>query len=148
MITITYPSNTVEAIDSIRGAIGRDVIFYIPVTTTCSACSYDPVNDTSTNSFCPVCSGEWYIYSYSGISISGHITWGHSDQLGWVSAGQMVDGDCRVQIKYTSANLNTANTAKFLAVDGKKMKVNRQILRGVKEINRILLDLVELEKEL
>lgn len=145
---ITFPDNTIEVIDKIRGAIGRPVSFYvISDTTTCSGCTLDPVTNTSTNSFCPVCSGNYYMYTYSGVSISGHIFWNSSDMLNWPSAGFIFEGDCRVQIKYTPANLNTTDVAKYVIVDNKKMSIGKKAFRGVPEINRIILYLDQEERD-
>lgn len=146
---ITFPSNTAETIDKIRGAIGRPVTFYsVSNTAVCPAgCVLDPVTDTSTDSFCPVCSGNYYIYTYSGVTVSGHIFWNSSDLLNWPSAGFTFEGECRVQIKYTPIMLNMVDTAKYLVVDGKKMTVRNKAFRGVPSINRIILYLDQEERD-
>lgn len=144
-ITITWPTaQDVEVVDAIRGAIGRETTWYIISSSTpCPTCDLDPVNNTSTDSFCPTCSGNYWIPTYSGVTISGHITWGFSEQMGWVSGGQMDEGDCRVQIKYTPDNLSVVDEAIYVMVDGKKMDITKRIYRGVQSINRILVDLAE-----
>ncbi len=149
MPNITWStSEEIEVVDAIRDAIGRETMWWIIASVSgCSVCNYDPVNDASTDAFCPVCSGEYWIPTYSGVSISGHITWGHSEQLGWQSGGQMFEGDCRVQIKYTEDNLNAVDNAKWVEVDGRIMQIVKKILRGVQTINRILVDLIEKNKE-
>lgn len=145
---ISWPSNTKNIIDQIRGAIGRDITFYIVDTeTVCPECDIDPVTNTSTNSFCTTCSGLGYIYTYSGVTVSGHITWGFSEMLNWQTGGRLYDGDCRVQIEYTEANLSAVDNCRWVEVDGKIMQVIKKILRGFKEINRILIDLKEKERE-
>lgn len=145
---ITFPNNTVEIIDGIRYAIGRMVTFYkIATTIPCPVCNLDPITNTSTDSFCPVCSGVFWLYTYSGVSVSGHVNWGQADQLNWATGGQIFEGDCRVQIKYTVANLDLVDNTKWLVVDGKKMSILKVIPRGVKPLNRILLDLREEGKE-
>ena len=140
--TVLFP-DTVEVIDAIRSGIGRDVIFYSGIITTCSACSLDPVTNTSTNPFCLPCGGEHYITVFTGITLTGHITWGSSDSVGWVTGGQMMEGDCRVQIKYTVLNEDIVNDTEYLVVDGKTMEIKKRIMRGVKQLNRILLELIE-----
>ena len=142
----TFPSDTADSIDAIRGAIGRDVTFSIPTISACSVCTLDPITNTSTDSFCTTCSGEYWIETYTPVVVSAHVTWGYSEQLGWVTGGQLAEGDCRVQIKYTTVNLNAVDTAKFVTVDGKKLTVIKKILRGVKQLNRILVDLKELDE--
>jgi hypothetical protein len=138
---ITFPE-TREVIDAIRSGIGREVIFYEQHKTTCSACSIDPITDTSTNSFCIVCSGEGYIYTMSGTTMLAHITHAQDEVLNWQTGGKLVDGDCRIQINYTLANLNLVKNTNYVWVDNENYDVRKIILRGVKELNRILVDLI------
>jgi len=144
-INITWPTaQDEEVVDAIRSAIGRETTWYIVASSSpCPDCSLDPITNTSTDSFCITCGGEYWIPTYSGVTISGHVNWGYSEQLGWVSGGQLNEGECRVQIKYTLANLNAVDNAKWVEVDGKTMEVVKRILRGVQTLNRILVDLRE-----
>ena len=139
---ITFP-DTVDTIDNIRDAVGRDVDFYISTLSGCSACSLDPVTNTSTDSFCLVCSGLHWISTYTVDTINAHVTWGSVDRLLWETGGQIKDGDCRVQIKHTAANLSSVENADYLVVDNKKMRVEKKLFRGVPTINRILIDCSE-----
>jgi hypothetical protein len=145
MTTIIFPEDTESVIDSMRDAIGRPTEWHMVTLSGCYVCELDPITNTSTDSFCPVCSGVYWIPTYEVTIISGHVTWGFSEQLGWVTAGQMMEGECRVQIKYTVANLETVENAKKIFVDGKEMQMEKKTLRGVKNINRILIDLNEKE---
>ncbi len=140
---ITWPSDTKVIIDAIRAVIGRPVNFYTEIKTPCSACSIDPITDTSTNSFCLVCSGVGYVIVYSGTTISGHVTQGPIDGMRWATGGQYYDGDCMVQIEYTPSNITVVDNASYVIVDNKKFDVRKKILRGVKNINRIILDMIE-----
>jgi hypothetical protein len=146
-MNITFPTDTYETIDAIRGAIGRDVEFYVPSLSGCSICDLDPVTNTSTDSFCDVCSGNYWIKTYSIITLSGHITWGPADVLQWHPGGQLFDGDCRVQIKYTEVNKETSEDADYIVVDDKQLEIKRSTLRGVPSINRILLDCIEKDRD-
>ena len=147
-MVITWPNDTESIIDQIRGVIGRDITFYVVASSTaCSVCSLDPVTNTSTDPFCLTCSGLYWIPVYSGVTVSGHVTWGHSELLNWQSGGQFFDGDCRVQIKYTVANLDAVDRMKWAVVDGKQLFFLKKILRGVKQLNRILIDLKERKKD-
>lgn len=141
MTTITFPSNTAEIIDSIRGAIGRDVYFYTEEKIPCSACDLDPVTDTSLNSFCLVCSGLGYTYTYEYTQVSGHVTHNPQDVMKWTAGGQLYEGDCRVQIKFTEEYKTLVEGASYVIVDGDKYDVHKKIYRGVPSINRILIDL-------
>ena len=145
MTTITFPEDTEATIDSIRDAIGRPTEWHTVTLSGCSICELDPINNTSTDSFCSVCSGAYWLPSYTVNVISGHVTWGYSEQLGWVTGGQLAEGECRVQIKYTVANLDIIENAEKIFVDGKEMQMEKKTLRGVKNINRILIDLNEKE---
>jgi|WetSurMetagenome_2_1015567.scaffolds.fasta_scaffold642257_2 hypothetical protein len=146
MTNIIFPDQT-ETIDKIRNAIAREVDFFIPSFITCSACSLDPVNNSSTDSFCPVCSGSYFIPTYEEVPVTGYISWGFSEQLGWNRGGQIAEGDCRVQIKYTETNISLVENAEYLHVDHRKMKITKQTLRGTPTLNRILLDLQELDRK-
>ncbi len=147
-MTITWPSNTVEIIDEIRYAIGRNVTFYVVDSSTpCPVCDIDPVTNTSIDPFCLTCSGVGYLYTYSGVAVSGHVTWAFSELLSWQSGGKQFEGDCRVQVKYTVANLDAVENSKWVEVDGKQMFVIKKTLRGVQPINRILVDLIERNQE-
>ena len=144
---ITFPENTEETIDAIRDAIGRDVNFVTATLSGCTAsgCGLDPITDTSTNSFCPTCSGQYWIPTYTINAINAHVTWGGADIMGWVAGGQYYDGDCRVQIKHTDANLAIVNDAEYVEVDNKTLTIKSKTLRGVQNLNRIILDLIEKE---
>ena len=144
-MNISFPSDTKDVIDAIRGAIGRDVYFYTDTPTQCSGCSLDPITNTSTDPYCIICDGLHWIPSYTEVSISGHITWGPSEVMGWVTGGQYIEGDCRVQIEYTSGNLNTLDNTEYVMVDDKRFTIRKRMYRGVPSLNRILIDLSEEE---
>ena len=146
-MTIYWPTDTKAIIDDIREAIGSEVTFYTVTISGCSNCALDPISNESTNSFCPTCSGLYWIPVYSGVDILAHITWGQSDEMNWHSGGQIFDGDCRIQIEYTDANVTIVDTTDYVKVDGRKMDIRKTTPRGVKEINRLLLDLVERDKQ-
>ena len=146
-MTIVFPDDTKEVIDAIRGAIGRDVDFYVPTLSGCHVCSLDPVTNASTNYLCDYCSGTYWIKTYSTVTLSGHITWGPADVLQWHPGGQMFDGDCRIQIEYTETNKQTAEDADYVVADNIQLEIKRKTYRGVKELNRILLDCVERDKD-
>jgi hypothetical protein len=142
---IMWPTGTKDVIDEIREAVGRGVTFIIRHEEDCPVCSIDPVTGNSTNPFCATCSGLGYIPTYSGYNLTAHITWGQADIMSWISAGQYVEGDCRIQIEYTPEHVTVVDTAHRVIVDGKYLKVKKRILRGVDSINRIILDLEEEE---
>jgi hypothetical protein len=132
-------------IDDIRNLIGRCVYFYVPTTSGCGTCSLDPISNTSVDSYCPVCSGLYYITTYSGYGVQGHITWGNVDNVQWPPGGQYFEGDCRLQIKHTVDNLALVNDADYIVVDSKRMVVDKLAFRGVPDLNRIVIILNEEE---
>lgn len=133
-------------IDEIRDAIGRNVTFLIEEKEDCPTCTLDPNTLTSTDSFCPTCSGKGYIITLSGVITKAHITWGPADVMNWSTGGQYIDGDCRIQIEYIPENVTITDTAKYVDVDGKRLTIRKKIFRGVPSLTRILLDLKELEE--
>lgn len=145
-MTITFPSDTRDTINDIRNAIGRTVTFYREYEQDCPACTIDPVTNTSVNPYCIVCSGLGYLYTYSGFGITGHITWSPSETMNWVTGGQFIEGDCRVQIEHTAANITIVDNTDYVMIDGRKFKINKKMYRGVPELNRILIDLTEDEE--
>lgn len=143
MPQITFPTDTADTIDAIRHAIGRMIVVDIPHIEECTVCSLDPTTNTSTNSFCPVCSGLYFIPVLSGYSVESHITWGPSDNLAWVTGGQLLEGECRIQIKYTPQNLLAVLSGINYHVDDKVMYKDTYVLRGAPELNRIIVNLKE-----
>jgi hypothetical protein len=142
-MNIVFPSDTTEVIDGIRFAIGRLVDFITPTYSGCSVCTLNPITNESTDSFCPVCSGMYWIETDKITSVSGFVTWKPDGILNWVSAGKLFEGDCAVQIKYTPENVALAKTDTTVLVDGKEMQVFSVTPRGVPEINRLIIALKE-----
>lgn len=142
-MNIVFPENTEDTIDAIRSAIGRTVTFVTITLTACDVCELDPITNTSLDSFCIYCSGLYWIPVSSGYNVTAHITWGNADQLNWVTGGQLIDGDCRVQVKYTSQLITELDKTDYIIVDEKNFEINSKIYRGVPELNRVLIDLIE-----
>lgn len=143
-MNIVFPSNTKTVIDAIRTAIGRDVEFHYVVSSyECPNCDLDPVTNTSDNSFCTVCSGTYYIDIISGYTVPAVITWDPSDKTAWYAGGTISDGDCLIQVEVTDEILGILPTVVDVTVDGKLLEVKKKRLRGVKNINRILMSLKE-----
>lgn len=146
-MTIGWPSNTTEIIDEIRDTIGRDITINVEVTgipCPVSGCYLDPVTGLSTDQFCPTCSGFHWINTISGLTLTAHVRWGDADKNIWETGGYLIDGDCLVQIKYTTTNMDAVNDAKSFLVDDRVLVKKSVDLRGVPSVNRIL---VTLEQE-
>lgn len=143
---ITFPSDTKEIIDEIRGVIGRDVTIFVTVTgihCTAATCSLDPVTNLSTDSFCTICGGNYWLETLSGYSCSGHIRWLGADKPMWVAGGVIEDGDCKVTITHSVENLTNVQNSHHFVVDDIEMYMKEYRLRGAKELNRIQIILLE-----
>jgi len=148
-MNIVFPANTRDVIEDIIDAVGRDVTFY---TSTLSGCSYsgdslDPITNTSTNSFCPVCSGVWWIPTWSSNYLKAHVTWKYADQSEFHSGGYVFIGDGTVKIMYSGPYMDIVNSTEYMVVDGKQADIQKVTLLGIPSINRIILDFKERSNE-
>ena len=146
---ITFPSGTRQVIESIIDSIGRPVTFWTSSLSGCSAsgCGLDPITNTSINSFCPVCSGDYWIPAWSGYDIKAHITWKFSDQDDYQTGGNVFLGDGIVKIMYSGPYMDIIDRTEYMGVDGKQADIKRVTLLGVPSINRIVLDFKQRSKE-
>lgn len=145
-MVIVFPTDTDIIIDEIREAIGRTVEFRYTVSSyECSGCNLDPVAQESDNAFCPICSGDYYIPIISGFEATAVITWGPSDFNQWTTGGQLSEGECLLQVNLTDDILNVLSKTLDVIVDDKVMEIKRKTLRGAKDLNRVLLKLIEKE---
>jgi hypothetical protein len=125
------------------------VTFNVPVTASgCYNCDLDPISDTSIDSYCPVCSGQYWIYTYSGWDVVAHVTWGRSEEKDWQTGGMLDNGDCQVKFMFSGWMQDILDNTDSVLVDGRIMKTvpGGIILRGVPEINRVIVKLREKEK--
>lgn len=142
-----FPSNTRDFIESIIHQIGREVdFFYVYSSYGCPICDLDPVTETSVDSYCPVCSGEYWIDVYSGVTMSAHVSWKFDFQNEFEPGGRYFIGDAKVKVMHTAEREAIIKTPKtYLIVDDKTMDIQKQTLMGT-PINRIILDLKEREE--
>lgn len=147
MLIAPFPANTRQYVEAIINQIARDVTFYIVDTLSgCSLCSLDPISNTSTDSFCPLCSGEYWIPTYSGATMSGYVKWGQSEHKDWETGGKIDNGDCIITVLHTAERESIIYSSEYVIVDDREMNFKDIILRGVPQINRILVVLKEKEK--
>jgi len=141
---VNFPSNTKEIIDNIRETIGRPFSIYTEeIYGACPLCSLDPTTNKSTDPFCSGCNGSYWLTTLSEHVYDGHIRWKYAGQPYWVSGGVIDDGDCTVTVTYSSGILNTINNSKYFVVDGKNLYLKNYALRGVQDVNRIRITLIE-----
>jgi len=149
-MVIAWPDDTAEIIDDIREVIGRDITIFVTVSgIECPdpTDSFDPVTGLSTNQFCPTCGGSWYLNTTSGFITKAHITeLNNLDQPVWVSGGLIVEGDSRVQFKLTASSVFAVENADYYLVDNKEYIQKDVSYRGVPELNRVIVTLVEREE--
>lgn len=144
MTTISWPNDTVDIIDAIRDAIGRTVYIYTTVSgIPCSGCSLDPMTGLSTDPFCGICDGEYWTRTASGVAITAHIRPGNVDTPIWSTGGFVVEGDVQIQIKHSVLNQHHVDNAQYYIVDDKQYLAKKISLRGVPDINRIVITLDE-----
>lgn len=139
-------------INDLRAITGRLVEVHVEEgRIACSGCSLDPVTDESTDSFCTVCDGLYWIPVISGYSISGHVRWGSADQPMYTPGGNIPEGECKVTVQYTANNLRYVEDGEYWVVDGKTLYMKNFKLKGIRgnneehEPNRIAVRLIEEE---
>jgi hypothetical protein len=142
-----FPSNTRDLIEQMIDYDGREITIYTVTSLSgCYNCNLDPVSNTSTDSWCPVCSGEYWIPTYSGTDIKAHVTYGAVENKDWVTGGMIDNGQIQVKFMHSAELEEIVHDSKFFVVDGREMNVSKIILRGVPEVNRILVQLKEKER--
>lgn len=133
----------------INTSTGREVeFFYVYSSYACPNPndSLDPITNQSTNSFCPICSGTYWIDTYSGITMSGHVTWKYDYRNEFETGGKIFIGDAQVKVMHTDDRENfIKNSVKYLVVDSKTMDIVKTTLLG-NPINRIVISLKEREE--
>lgn len=142
-----WPSNTREVISGIIDQIGRDVeIFFVWSSYACPDCSLDPITNTSSDSFCPTCSGEYWVDVMSGVTRLAHVTWKFDYGNEFQTGGRNMIGDARVKIMHSDADEALVKQSKYLVVDDKIMNLEKTTLLGAPQVNRIIMDLKEKEE--
>lgn len=147
-LSISWPTNTKEVVDKIRTAIGRDITFMKKYTgERCTACDLDPLTGESEEPFCPTCSGYGYITTLSGTNVLAHVNWTDIDPKEFHPGGRIYTGDCRVSVEYTDENLALVTASDYIIVDSRELYLKDYDLRGVPDINRIVVDLIQDPRE-
>lgn len=143
-----FPSNTRDIIEQIIDMDGRQVTFQVFTYSGCQDCNLDPISGNSTDSYCPTCSGEYWIGTVSGWDVTAHVTWGKSEEKSWETGGMLDNGDCTVKFMHTPEAEEIVHAAKYVIVDDRTMVAipGGIILRGVPEVNRIIVKLREKER--
>lgn len=133
----------------ITNSTGRDVsIFYVYSSYACPNPddSYDPINDTSTDSFCPTCSGNWWIDTYSGVTWSGHVTWKYDYKNEFETGGRVFIGDVQAKFMHSDERETILKTPKtYLVIDDITVDIVKLTQLG-NPINRVIVSCKEREE--
>lgn len=92
------------------------------------------------------CSGHYWIDQMEEYPVEAHVNWGMGDIPKWETGGTYFDGDCTAQIEYTEANVAAVDATEYVVVDDRELEIKSKYLRGIPELNRIILNLVERSK--
>ena len=146
---IMWPSDTEGTISDIIDAIGRTVTFYVYSSYACpaSGCYLDPTTNESTNSFCTVCSGLYWIPVYSGVDVTAHVTWKYADYNNWQTGGYVFQGDGIIKAMLEDVTMDLIDNTSYIVVDDKQVNIEKITLRGVPDPNRVIIDFKEKEKD-
>lgn len=135
---ITFPSNTKEIIDAIRGVIGRTITIYNSYSLgVCPVCSKDSLLDESLDPFCAACGGTGVLSVVSGTTVSAHVLWGKANSEYKSPAGKIFIGDCKVTVAFSEAILAKIEDSSKFEVDDRNLYLLDYDLRGVPDPNRI-----------
>jgi hypothetical protein len=135
---ISFPDNTKQIIDNIRGAIGRNINIGTTILgSECPACTIDPLTNMSSDPFCSTCSGYGYLTSISGTTVSAHVNWNVLGSKEYHSGGFIEVGDCIATIEFSEELLSVIENADYFEIDDEKVFLKEYDLRGVPDINRI-----------
>lgn len=138
-----------EQIEAIIADIGRNVeFFYVYSTYACPNPndSLDIITNTSTDSFCETCSGIYWIPLYSGVSMSGHVTWRYDYQNEFETGGKIFIGDAQVKVMFDEDREDfIKNQVKYLVVDDIIMDIVKITKLGTPP-NRLIISLKEREE--
>ena len=141
---VNWPLGTSEIIKDIIEEIGRPVTFYtVWSSQACAVCSLDPVTNTSTDSFCPVCSGVYWTPIYSGYTFTAHVNWKFADYNDYTTGGITYLGDCKVKIHLSGIAEQVVNDAEYAIVDSRRTSIEKITILGVPTPNRVIVDLKE-----
>jgi len=146
-MSIFWPeSQVITTVNEILSAIGREFTLYVKTSgTPCPQCLssgwYDPVTNSSTNSFCTICQGVYWLNIPSGIILTGHVKWNIGEIPYWNPGGIVPGGDCIITIPYSSGIENKVKNSLRFLVDNKDLTLKGYRLRGVKNPNRIIITL-------
>lgn len=133
----------------INTSTGREVeFFYIYSTYACPNPddSLDPITNTSTLSFCPVCSGTYWIDTFSGITYSGHVTWKYDYKNEFETGGRVFIGDVQVKIMHDEATEDfVKDEVKYIIIDDVTVDIVKITKLG-NPANRLIISCKEREE--
>lgn len=148
MTTIVFPSDTKDIIDAIRDTIGREIeIHYTTSGAVCTTCDIDSVTGRSMNPFCPTCDGRGYLEVPLVYSAQAHVRWTNVGDKYKSPAGEIDTGNCVVTVEYVDGLPIIIDSSDYFLVDDVRLYFMEYDLRGVQEINRIVVNLQQDPRE-
>lgn len=137
-MNITWPDDYTGIINSIRGAIGRNIIIYNKYDLgPCPICGKDSLLGETLDPFCTTCSGTGVLSVVSGTTILAHVLWGKANSEYKSPAGTIFTGDCKVTVEFSESVLSKIELSSTFLVDDKDLYLIDYDLKGVPEPNRI-----------
>lgn len=130
-------------IDSVRGFIGRDVDIYTPIRTNCPRCTasgyYDSLNDTTFDTICPICLGDFYVNSETRTTVLARVHWTGDEIVTATPGGKYFIGDGWIIVdpSYLSLMQQAQTEGGRVVVDGQEMQITKLNPWGVPEVNRL-----------
>lgn len=132
-----------KAMDWARTYLAADVViinYYTGESSDCPDCTYDPMNNESTNINCPLCNGTGKIRTEINKTIYANVSWrGITEKYAWTNlpGGKVESGDVVISCKLVDVLTNTSNTASqtyfdicnYVMVNNRKCKVETTPLR-------------------
>lgn len=145
MTTITWPSAQITSIEeAIRSAIADTVTINFKVTGSgCYNCSLDPITNTSTNPYCDICFGTYWINTSSGYTTKGHVRWTRGEIPAQFPGGKLPEGDCLVTFTLASGLQYIVENSDSFIINSKKLTLKSYTLKGKPQPNRLKVTLTQ-----
>lgn len=139
MSIISWPSAQITTTEeAIRSVLADDVIINFKVTGSgCYACSLDPITNTSTDPYCNVCEGVYWLNTSSGYSTTGHVRWTRGEIPAQYTGGKLPEGDCQVTFTLASGIKYIVENSNSFIIDEKKLTLKGYTLKGKPQPNRL-----------
>lgn len=130
-------------IDTMRDAIGRNIIVHTKINDPCPLCTasgyYDSVSDSSYYLVCPVCAGNFWRDSTLETEVLARVHWVSNEAITATPGGKYFLGDAQITVdpSYQTLLEDAQNESGKIVVDGNDMEIIRINPMGAPTINRV-----------